>query len=204
MSTASTSTALIRTGAGCAAAAFVVVAGYEALNLALGYPETGSGDAIVSAGHAVWMPLAVFALVGLYLRQETSTGRLGTAGFGLAVLGTMLLGSIYVSDVILGSAIEAAAPEVFDEPTTTMIVSVVAGGAAFAVGHLLYAIATLRARSLPRPAAVVYLVGAVIGLAWIVGLPGATVVLHAGMAWLGLAILGESAGVPRHEELQAA
>lgn len=197
-------TTLIRLGAACAVAAGVVVTGYEAINLALGYPETGAGDALVSAGHALWLPLGVFALVGLHLRQEPGTGRLGTSGFLLAMLGTMVIGAIYVSDLLLGPAIEAEAPQIFEEPTKTMIVSVLAGAACFVVGHLLFAVATLRARVFPRPAAVLYLVGAVLAITALVGLPGATVVLHLGLAWLGWAVLSEPADVPRQVELQTA
>jgi hypothetical protein len=182
----------------------VVVAGYEALNVVLGYPESGAGDAIVSAGHAVWLPLALFGLIGLYLRQGKSTGRGGAVGFALAALGTLVLGSIHVSDLVLGPVIEQEAPQIFDEPSTTMLIAIVAAGAAFAVGHVLFAVATLRAGVLPRPAAVLYLVGAVLGLASVVGLPLTTVVLHAGLAWLGLAVLAEQPAADREGQMQVA
>ncbi len=82
----------------------------------------------------------VGALLGLRARQAPAYGRLGTAGFVLALLGSALLCVITVTAIISGDALGEAV-------LGTIFISGVLG---WLVGFPLLGIATVRARVLPR------------------------------------------------------
>lgn len=137
---------LIRWG-GLAAVAAGVLRLLEAFSAIVGVPATYVfARPPVSGGLSVLaLLLMLVALVGLHARQAGSRGygRLGTAGFLLALLGDLLaaaLGPLVYSGVAV-------------DVSPSLVVVVVTGGVAAAaeLGLLLLGVATLRAAVLPSP-----------------------------------------------------
>jgi hypothetical protein len=116
------------------------------VHFALVYPEAGTGptgslsDYLIESAHAVAEAGMLGALLGLRARQTPAYGRLGMAGFVLALLGSALLCAITVIAIISGDALGEAV-------LGTIFISGVLG---WLVGFPLLGIATLRARVLPR------------------------------------------------------
>lgn len=124
----------------------------------------------------VLMPLG---LVGLYARQAGVTGPFGLVGFLIAFVGTMLLAGFDWASVFIAPALATEAPEFLDAgPPPGLIPTFVI----FAVGWLLFGIATLRGQVYPRWAAILLIVGAVI---LILPLPLTSIVFAVALAWLG-------------------
>ena len=116
------------------------------VHFAMVYPEAGTGstgslsDYLIEGAHAVAEAGMVGALLGLRARQVPAYGRLGMAGFVLALLGSALLCVITVTAIISGDALGEAV-------LGTIFISGVLG---WLVGFPLLGIATLRAKVLPR------------------------------------------------------
>jgi hypothetical protein len=113
----------------------------------------------------VAMIALLFALTGLYLRQANAAGRLGMVGFVLAFIGTVLVAGDWWFESFIVPQIAAVAPQVM---TGAITGSMAVGGAAtfilFALGWTIFGIATFRANVYPRPAAVLLIIGGVIGI----------------------------------------
>lgn len=126
--------------------------------------------------------LVLFGLFGLYERQSDAAGPLGVVGFLVAFLGTALaVGASWVA-VFIDHLVAAEAPALLDAgPPLGLILSY----GIFAVGWLLFGVATLRAHIYPRWAALLLMVGAVLGF---FPLPLSTVVFGVAVAWLGFAL----------------
>jgi hypothetical protein len=146
----------------------------------------------------------LFGAVGLHLRQAARAGRFGALAFALAFLGGALLfamewGEVFVVHPLAVGAPQAlAALEPAHGPGLYDIGSMIAFSA-FALGWILLAIATLRARVLPRPAAWLVigglfatpLLGAVLHV-W--GAVAGNAILGAGWFWLGLKVARARSG----------
>jgi hypothetical protein len=111
-------------------------------------------------------PLALLAvyllvgLVGLYARQSAASGTLGLVGFLVAVLGTMLLaGAWWLEALAVPSAATKAPALVAEPPTGRLLAGAVVSFGGFAVGWVLFGIASLRARIFPRDAALLLVIG---------------------------------------------
>lgn len=136
--------------------------------------------------------LIQLGLLGLYARQVGKAGALGIIGFLLAFIGTALFVGATYSDQFLKPVIEREAPallESFDGPFgpspygEVVMVSI----ALFDLGWLVFGVATLRARVLPRWASLLLLIGVV--LVGILGpFPFYAVVFGAALLWLGYAL----------------
>jgi hypothetical protein len=136
--------------------------------------------------------LALLALIGLYGRQIEEAGRFGLVGFFITALGMVLyLGFLWAGAFII-PALTAAAPEFLDQveagsPPASVAAGFVSTFVLLALGWLLFALASLRARVLPPAPAWFLILGAILGLASRLanlGVPG--VLLGLGLAWLGL------------------
>ncbi len=141
--------------------------------------------------------LLLVGLVGLYVRQSEATGILGLAGFAVAFLGTALvLGAVW-AQLFVAPFLAVQAPRVLDiEPVGALGVGFTLTFLLFAAGWLLFGLAALRARIYPRVAAIVLMVGAVIGF---IPVPASGIVLDVAVAWLGFALFtgrGEAARQP--------
>lgn len=141
--------------------------------------------------------LLLLGLVGLYARQSEAAGILGLVGFVAALFGTVLaLGAVW-AQLFVAPSLAIEAPRVLDtEPTGALALGYTLTFLVFLpLGWLLFGIATLRARVYPRVAAIVLIVGAVIGGL----LPLTEIVLNVAVAWLGFVLFtgrGEAAQQP--------
>lgn len=172
------------------AAALIVVS--QGLNLALGLAMGAqSADGVV---HTVKFGLALLAmyalllaLTGLYLRQADHAGWLGLAGYLVAFLGTLLVAGDWWFESFIAPRIAATAPEVMTGAITgSMLVGAAATFGLFAIGWITFGIATFRAGVYPRPAAVLLIIGGVVGI-----LAGSTpyqVPLALAVGWIGFAL----------------
>ena len=173
--------------------------------------------------HIVAMAMAIFGMIGmtgLYARQAERIGWLGLAGYGLFSLWLVLVMSFSLVEAFIlpGLATEspafvagflgmfsglASAIDLGAMPTLWDL-----SGAMFILGPLLFAIATFRARILPRGAAALQAIAAL--LVPVGGLvlppeyePLVMVPVGLAMAWLGYALFSErrakaSVALPEH------
>jgi hypothetical protein len=107
----------------------------------------------------------LFALTGLYLRQANAAGRLGLVGFVPAFIGTVLVAGDWWFESFIVPQIAAVAPQVMTGAIAgSMVVGAVATFVLFALGWTVFGIATFRANVYPRPAAVLLIIGGVVGI----------------------------------------
>lgn len=150
-----------------AAALIVVSQGVHlALGLAMG-PQPA--DSVLHSVKYVLALLAMcallLALTGLYLRQADAAGRLGLIGYLVAFVGTVLVAGDWWFESFIMPQIAAVAPEVTTGAITgSMVVGAVATFGLFAIGWTVFGIATFRANVYPRPAAVLLVIGGVVGI----------------------------------------
>lgn len=182
------------------AAALIVVS--QGLNLALGLAlGAQSADSVV---HTLKYGLALLAmytlllaLTGLYLKQADRAGWLGLAGYLVAFLGTLLVAGDWWFESFIAPRIAATAPDVMTGAITgSMVVGAGATFGLFAVGWIAFGVATFRANVYPRPAAVLLIIGGVVGI-----LAGSTpyqVPLAVAVGWIGYALTrsDRSADIP--------
>jgi hypothetical protein len=131
--------------------------------------------------------LLLVALVGLYASQAEAAGVLGSVGFLVALIGTALFVGMTWDGVFLFPALAQAAPA-FMEADLSFLEKV--GGVLslglLVIGWLVFAVSTLRARIYPRTAAVLLLIGIVVGA---IPLPLTTIVFGVALAWMGVFLL---------------
>ena len=130
--------------------------------------------------------LVLFGLFGLYLSQSEAAGALGVAGFLLAFLGTALVAGVSWAQAFIAPFVAREAPELlavanFAFPLTFLI---------FALGWVLFGVATLRASIYPRAAAIVLIIGAVLPFVGFL-LPVSAFVFGIGVAWLGFVLFAQ-------------
>ena len=159
------------------------------LGLALGAQSANSPVHTLKYGLALLAMYALLlALTGLYLRQADATGKLGLAGYLLAFLGTLLIAGDWWFESFIAPQIAAVAPEVMSGAITgSMAVGAAATFGLFAVGWMVFGIATLRAKVFPQPAATLLILGGLVGI-----LAGSTpyqVPLAIAVGWIGLSLM---------------
>ena len=138
--------------------------------------------------------LLLVGLVGLYARQSAASGTLGLVGFLVAVLGTMLLaGAWWLEAFAVPYAAHKAPALVRETPTGWLLAGGAVSFGVFALGWVLFGLASLRARVFPHDAAVLLIIGGVIGLL-IAVVPGAGVPLALAVAWMGMWLLRSDRG----------
>jgi hypothetical protein len=154
-------------------------------------PEDVARFAILALSSA----FSLLGLVGVYGVQSRAAGLLGFAGFVAAFAGALLSFGVGWSGVLVVPEILDTA-FVRDGPTRELATTVLGIRLPLtAIGFLLLAIATLRARVLSRPAAWVMLAGALLGALntlGILALPGplrGPALGGTGFAWLGLSVM---------------
>jgi hypothetical protein len=110
--------------------------------------------------HAIAPPasaMTLFTLTALYLYQRDRLGRLGLVGYVINLLGLAGLFAIeFATHAIFTYLTDSARTELLAGPTRSyfLVVAVL-----FGAGVITFAVASLRARVLPVPAVVLYLVG---------------------------------------------
>jgi hypothetical protein len=143
--------------------------------------------------------LALLGLIGLYTRQAEKTGVLGLIAVLIAFVGFALLFAWEWSETFIWPALAHAAPRFLDHPDQNLVQALSASQTIhwllIGVGLILFGVATLRARVLPRGAAVLVSLGMVVAL--VVNVVGVEVPFVAavsgplptlGLAWMGYAV----------------
>ena len=144
--------------------------------------------------HVLAAMFALFGLVGLYNLAGNKAGWLGLAGFILALFGT----GFYLADAILALvffpiiAINAPGLIATDGAFNTSPAFIVFA-VTFMVGYILFGIALLRSKTLPRAAVLLLILGAILfnlppGLVPMGVLIFGGVTWGIGAAWLGYAL----------------
>jgi hypothetical protein len=130
----------------------------------------------------------LIALTGLYATQATSAGRLGLIGYLVAALGTLLLAGDWWYEAFVAPQIAAQAPEVLaTAPSGSILIGAVATFASFALGWVLFGIASYRARVFPRGAAALMVLGGIVGILALA--PPFQIPLALAVAWMGWSLL---------------
>ena len=123
-------------------------------------------------------------LVGLYARQSETAGLLGLVGFLGAFIGTVFFTGFFWANIFVAPALAIRAPEFLDLggrfPGFYLSLLV------YAVGWLLFGLASLRARVYSRGPAIALIVGAALDL---LGAPLSGLVIDAAFIWLGFSLL---------------
>ncbi len=170
------------------ALAFVVVDGDPARRARSALGEVNSLVTLL----AVYLLLV--GLVGLYARQAAASGTLGLVGLLVAVLGTMLLAGYWWWEAFaVPYAAQQAPALVTATPTGRLLAGAVVSFGVFALGWVLFGVASVRARVFPRDAAILVIVGGMIGVL-IAVVPGAGVPLAVAVAWMGMWLLQSERG----------
>jgi hypothetical protein len=119
---------------------------------------------------------------------------LGLVGFLVAVLGTMLLAGVWWWEAFaVPYAAEQAPALVAATPTGRLLAGRTMSFGVFALGWVLFGLASVRARVFPRDAAILLIIGGVIGL-WIAIVPGAGAPLAVAVGWMGVWLLRSDRG----------
>jgi len=147
--------------------------------------------------HVLGAGLAVFGYLGIYLKQYESAGTLGTVGFVIAVIGMMFFLADAMIGIVVFPALAEYAPDMTDAGgplfTGRALGFYIMFSATNMIGIVILALATLRAKVLPKIAAILFLVGGIMfnlppmpALHYVLITGG--VIWGGGAAWLGKAI----------------
>ncbi len=130
----------------------------------------------------------LLALTGLYASQATATGKLGLIGYLVATLGTLLVAGDWWYESFVTPVIAAQAPDLLAvAPSGTILIGAAATFGSFALGWVIFGIASLRARLFPRGAAVLMVVG---GVAGVLALAAPfQIPLALAVGWMGFSLL---------------
>jgi hypothetical protein len=139
--------------------------------------------------------LGLVGVVGLYARQAEKAGILGLIAFLMMFFGTALYCAWIWMETFVWPILAHAAPRLLDHPDEDMYQTLNASQTIHLLlymgGLLLFSVASLRASVFPRWAAVLVLVGAVLGLVWaFVGvIPDiGQLFISLGLAWMGYVV----------------
>lgn len=172
--------------------AFVVLLGDQPDSVA----ATTSTYVILEVLFLVAAVLIFLGLVGLYARQAEQAGTLGLIAFLAAFIGTALFFGFEWASTFVVPALAETAPDFLDaEPSGVLAAGFILTFVLFALGWLLFGLASLRARVLPRGSAVLLMIGAVLFLLAGFFLELFGVVFGVALAWMGYA-LWSGAGQP--------
>lgn len=149
---------------------------------------TSAAFFLPSGAQLLAMVLLLMGLVALFVRQAEAFGALGLAGFILALAGTTLAAGALWSQVFVVPRLAQAAPEVADTGAGSVLAGYMISFLLFGVGWLVFGVATLRTRMLPRWAVILLIVGAVLS---ILPLPSRALIVEVAAAFLGFALLKE-------------
>ena len=174
----------------------VLVVVYDVLDAALFPGEQVSGAMatsswfIVQILSLVGLVLITLGLVGLYARQVEQGETLGLVAFLVAFIGTVMVSGSVWSEAFIGPVVAEAAPELVGaNPSGVVAAGIILAFGLFALGWLLFGLASLRAGVLPRGAALLLMVGAVLFFAVSsLEFPGSTIVMGAALVWMGYAL----------------
>jgi hypothetical protein len=132
--------------------------------------------------------LLLGGMVGLYVRQSEAAGRVGVVGFLVAFFVTVFVEGDFYANTFVTPLVALEAPYLLLGSPLSGIVQVWLpfDFVLLALGWLLLAASTVRARVYPRAASWILLLGAVVAL---VPMPLANLPFEATLGWLGLVLL---------------
>ena len=148
----------------------------------------GTTHAVNSVVSILAFALLVLALVALYDREARSSGAFGALAFGAAVVGTMFMtGDWWYEAFAVPRLVEVAPDAVENFVGGRLIIGGVTSFVLFGIGWVMYGVASMRARVIPRNISITILVGGFlsgvpIGFAYLSG----GVVLGLAFVWLGV------------------
>ena len=156
------------------------------------------GWILVQGSYILAAVLISLGLVGLYLCQARHAGRLGLIAFVVTFLGGMMAAGSTWSETFFGPWLAQAAPELLDaDPTGAVIAGVLVSYVLFALGWFLFGLVSLRAGVLPRGAAILMMIGALLFVVFsVMELPFTGVLYGAAVAWMGYALWSGAAEAP--------
>jgi hypothetical protein len=142
--------------------------------------------------------LMALGLLGLYAHQTQQAGTLGLFAFVVTFIGGMMAAGSSWSEAFFGAWLARAAPELLDaDPAGIVFAGAILSFLLFALGWFLFGLASLRAGVLPRGAAILLMVGALLfAVINIAELPFAGVLFGAALAWMGYALWSGTADKP--------
>ncbi len=127
-------------------------------------------------------------LVGLYAHQSDRAGLLGLVGFLVAFIGTVFFTGFFWANLFVAPALAVGAPEFLDQggrfPGFRLSLFI------YAVGWLLFGLASLKARAYPRAPVIALIIGAALDL---LGAPLSGLVIDAAFVWLGFSLFSRRA-----------
>ncbi len=143
--------------------------------------------------YLVGLILLAVGLVGLYAHQAETAGPLGLVGFLVAFAGTVVFTGFFWANIFVAPALAVGVPDFLDQggrfPGFRLSLII------YAVGWLLFGLASLKVRVYPLAPVVAVIIGAVVDL---FGAPLSGVVRYPAIVWLGLRLFtGRSFLVPR-------
>lgn len=150
----------------------------------LGFPDSQIGSYVDHLGTI----LILWGLVGFYLSQMKTTGKLGFISFALAFLGTSLWVGFKWVHTFVEPALMELAPQIMEgEPPGSILMGINISLLAFFLGWIFFASVTAWKAVLPRWGAIIIIIGLLadfIPFGYYVAQPLAGL----GMAWLGYAL----------------
>jgi hypothetical protein len=144
--------------------------------------------AVNSAVSILAFALLVIALVALYDREARSAGAFGALAFGAAVVGTMFMTGDWWYEAFAVPRLAEVEPDAIDNFVGgRLIIGGVSSFVLFGIGWIMYGVASIRARVIPRNISITILVGGFmsgvpISFAYLSG----GVVLGLAFVWLGV------------------
>ena len=139
--------------------------------------------------YAAEIALFAVAVVGLYLYQRHAFNRFGKVAARVAIAGALLWSADAAWQAV--EVIKGGGKPAPDHISTPLLAWVVVGFGLYALGLILFGIATWRAGVLPRVAAALVVFGIPLGMALDALVPGILMVYGTGLAWLGIATLAQ-------------
>ena len=148
----------------------------------------GTTHAVTSVASIVAFAMLILVLVALDGRRDRATGMLGAVGVGAAIIGTVFMTGDWWYEAFSVPWMADIAPAAFETGAAgRLLIGGLASFALFAIGWVLYAVASLRAGTYPTAISMTILVGGIasglpFGSAYLYG----NIVLGLGIGWLGL------------------
>jgi hypothetical protein len=156
--------------------------------------------AAAQVGYFLGFCMLLLALFAAYEWESDRAGTFGVFAFCAAVIGTMFLAGDLWFDTFAGPWIITAAPDIAETPTGSVVAGAFASYALFAIGWVLFGLASLRARVFPRLISIAIMVGGAVG--FLALLPPFGIPLALALIALGTWMI--RAGAPRTIDVPAA
>jgi hypothetical protein len=120
---------------------------------------------VFNAAYAITFPFLLIALVALYWRQAGEAGLFGAVAFCIAVTGTVALAGDMWFEGFAVPWLAQVAPVVFgvDRTGSLVVAAWLVSVVLFSLGWILFGLASLRARVLPRALSIAVALGGLIG-----------------------------------------